>query len=77
MLVALSGLVAQLAAAETGPPLARWRALSPSANGATVEWNSSGLTIRGSTAGLAEDGALLVRTATGLERIISGELRWL
>ena len=31
----------------------------------------------GVSAGLAEDGALLARTADGLARILGGEVRWL
>lgn len=59
----------------SGPPalLARWLALSPSAHGASIEWDGGA----GLTAGLDADGALLARTSTGLHRIIAGEVRWL
>jgi BirA family biotin operon repressor/biotin-[acetyl-CoA-carboxylase] ligase len=57
--------------------LSRWMALAPSARGATVEWEVGGAVRRGTTAGLADDGALLVRAATGIERILSGEVKWL
>jgi BirA family transcriptional regulator, biotin operon repressor / biotin---[acetyl-CoA-carboxylase] ligase len=65
--------------ANAGPPtlFARWLALAPSAAGAAIEWDARGEVRRGMTAGLAEDGALLARTAEGLERIIAGEVRWL
>jgi BirA family biotin operon repressor/biotin-[acetyl-CoA-carboxylase] ligase len=56
--------------------LARWLSLSPSVHGARVEWDAGGEARRGTTAGLAEDGALLVRTTSGIERILSGEVRW-
>lgn len=58
----------------SGPPalLARWLALSPSAHGASIEWDGGA----GLTAGLDADGALLARTSTGLHRIIAGEVRW-
>lgn len=61
-----------------GPPtlFQRWLDLAPSAVGTTVEWDAAGGRRRGTTAGLAEDGALLVRTGEGVERIVSGEVRW-
>jgi BirA family biotin operon repressor/biotin-[acetyl-CoA-carboxylase] ligase len=65
--------------AGTGPPglFARWLALSPSAEGARIEWDTAGVTMTGTTAGLAEDGALLARASDGVHRIISGEVRWM
>ena len=62
----------------SGPPalLARWLALAPSASGARIEWDGPSGVVNGVTAGLAEDGALLARTAGGLARIIAGEVRW-
>lgn len=58
--------------------LARWRGLSPSSSGAPVEvlagedrWQPA------QTAGVDRDGALLVRHAGGLHRVIAGEVRWL
>lgn len=77
ILCTLSGLVGQLAAGRPDEMLARWRALAPSANGATVEWSARGETVRAMTAGLADDGALLVRVGDRIERIISGELGWM
>ncbi len=56
--------------------LTRWLELSPSACGAPIEWDSGGQVNQGITAGLAIDGALLARTANGVERILSGEVRW-
>lgn len=55
-----------------GDILQAWRLASPSATGTRVEWDSK----HGTTAGIDEGGALLVQTATGIERIISGELHW-
>jgi BirA family biotin operon repressor/biotin-[acetyl-CoA-carboxylase] ligase len=57
--------------------LARWRELAPSAGGTRVEWESSAGTLGGISEGIADDGALLVRVGDHVERIISGELRWL
>lgn len=77
VLLTLNRTLAGLAAA--GPPslVARWLALSPSAHGAPIEWEAGPETKSGTTAGLAEDGALLARTRNGRERIVSGEVRWL
>jgi BirA family biotin operon repressor/biotin-[acetyl-CoA-carboxylase] ligase len=62
----------------SGPPalFAQWLALSPSAYGAPIEWDAASGPASGTSAGLAEDGALLARTAGGLHRIVSGEVRW-
>jgi BirA family biotin operon repressor/biotin-[acetyl-CoA-carboxylase] ligase len=57
--------------------LERWLLLSPSARGASIEWDAGDCAFRsGTTAGVADDGALLVKTVAGIERILSGEVRW-
>jgi len=56
--------------------LDRWRALSPSASGARVEWPADGTIHQGVSSGIDDDGALLVRTEERLERIIAGEVIW-
>ena len=70
----LDGLQHRLAALSEKPGdiLQAWRAASPSAMGTGVAWDGH----RGVTAGIDESGALLVTTATGLERIIAGEVHW-
>jgi BirA family biotin operon repressor/biotin-[acetyl-CoA-carboxylase] ligase len=62
-----------------GPPslFTRWLELAPSAYGARIEWDAAHGPEQGVSAGLAEDGALLARTAEGLARIVAGEVRWL
>jgi BirA family biotin operon repressor/biotin-[acetyl-CoA-carboxylase] ligase len=55
-----------------GDILQAWRAASPSASGTRVE----GEGLAGTTAGIDETGALLVRTPRGIERVISGHLDW-
>ena len=70
----LDALSHRLAALEERPGdiLQAWRAASPSAIGARVDWDGhSGL-----TRGIDDTGALLVHTASGVERIIAGELQW-
>ena len=76
VLAALNEQVDALIAGRRHEVLARWRALSPSAAGTRVEWTADGTTHRGTTAGIDDDGALLVRTSNGLERIIAGEVVW-
>jgi BirA family transcriptional regulator, biotin operon repressor / biotin---[acetyl-CoA-carboxylase] ligase len=56
--------------------LGRWRELAPSAMGTRVECDVGGLRESGVAAGIAEDGALLVRIGSRLERVISGEVFW-
>lgn len=53
-----------------------WRARAPRSQGARVSWDSSSGRQRGITAGIDERGALLVRTADRIERIVSGEVEW-
>jgi BirA family transcriptional regulator, biotin operon repressor / biotin---[acetyl-CoA-carboxylase] ligase len=55
-----------------GDILQAWRAASPNAIGTRVDWDGK----HGTTAGLDDRGALLVRTHAGVERIIAGELHW-
>ena len=54
-----------------GDILQAWRAASPNAIGTRVEWDGK----HGTTAGIDDSGALLVKTNAGIERIIAGELR--
>ncbi len=70
----LAALWDRLAALESGPGdiLQAWRAASPSAIGSRVEWDAKS----GTTAGIDDSGALLIRTSSGVERVIAGELQW-
>jgi BirA family biotin operon repressor/biotin-[acetyl-CoA-carboxylase] ligase len=54
--------------------LTAWTDLSPCARGARVEWNAHGTLQSGVTEGIDASGALLVRTGSGLEKIVSGEV---
>ena len=71
ILMALSDRLARLEQSP-GDILQAWREASPSASGTRVEWEGH----HGVTAGIDDRGALMVRTPAGVERIISGELRW-
>ena len=53
-----------------------WRARAPGAVGARVTWTVGHAQRSGTTAGIDDDGALLVETDGGLERIVGGEVLW-
>jgi BirA family biotin operon repressor/biotin-[acetyl-CoA-carboxylase] ligase len=55
----------------------RWRALGLGVSGAPVEWTEASVRRRGVTAGLDEDGALIVRQGTASSRLTAGEVTWL
>jgi BirA family transcriptional regulator, biotin operon repressor / biotin---[acetyl-CoA-carboxylase] ligase len=76
MLASFAGWFAQLSRGDSRGLLARWRELAPSACGAALEWDAPHGIVSGVSAGLADDGALLVKVQDRVERIISGELRW-
>jgi len=73
----LSGCREALRRGDVGGVLDRWRRMSPSAVGARVEWRTPGGAVRGRTAGLGEDGALLVDRDGRRERVVAGEIVWL
>jgi len=74
ILAAFAGRFAELASGGREAVLDRWRALAPSATGARVAWAAVGGRCEGITAGVDCSGALLISTAGGMERIISGEV---
>jgi biotin-(acetyl-CoA carboxylase) ligase len=76
-LVALETHTQRLARGDAAAVLARWRELAPLAVGSTVEWDRDGVRMRGTTAGIDRDGALLVRAAGAPHRIVSAEVRWI
>lgn len=76
ILAALDGILDQVSNGSSHSLVDRWRALAPSAAGGAVEWDTPSGTVAGTSAGIADDGALLVKTPGGIERIISGEVRW-
>ncbi len=75
-LACLSERYADLMAGRFDAVLDAWRARSAGSSGARVEWNASGRRKTGVTEGIDDRGALLVRSADGLERIVAGEVRW-
>ena len=76
LLVRLARWRGRLAAEGDTIVVARWRALAPSSRGAPVSWDAGGSRRRGLTAGVDDDGALLVACAGRTERIVGGEVRW-
>jgi BirA family biotin operon repressor/biotin-[acetyl-CoA-carboxylase] ligase len=53
-----------------------WRERAPGSRGARVSWESSTGVQSGVTEGIDDHGALLVRSGSAVERIVSGEVRW-
>jgi BirA family biotin operon repressor/biotin-[acetyl-CoA-carboxylase] ligase len=53
-----------------------WRRRAPAAAGARVSWATNAGPHSGITAGVDDDGALLVHVDNRIERIVAGELAW-
>ena len=76
VLVALAVELEPLGRGDTSGLLARWRRLAPSAVGPVVEYDTPSGRASGIAAGIADDGALLVRVGKRVERVIAGEVVW-
>jgi len=76
-LASLAGRIDDLIGGRAARVLDAWIARSPSATGSRVECDGSTGVIAGVTAGLAADGALLVRVGTNVLPVRSGQVRWL
>ena len=74
-LVNLSARYEELRDRRADAILTAWRARSAATMGRAVEWDAGGAR-RGIAEGIDDSGALLVRTTEGLEKVISGEVRW-
>jgi BirA family biotin operon repressor/biotin-[acetyl-CoA-carboxylase] ligase len=75
-LAGLAARYADLIDARYDAILDAWRSRAPAAVGARVSWTTTGGPMTGVTEGIDAEGALLVRTREGAERIVAGELRW-
>jgi BirA family biotin operon repressor/biotin-[acetyl-CoA-carboxylase] ligase len=75
-LSALAARYDDLLASRYDAILDAWRRRAPRALGASVTWDTVEGLRRGITAGIDQDGALLVSTEAGVARIMSGEVRW-
>ena len=74
LLVALAARSAEIESGAVAGVIARWEALAPSSRGTNVEWSVGSVRHRGVTEGVDEDGALLVRVGTRLERLAGGDV---
>jgi BirA family biotin operon repressor/biotin-[acetyl-CoA-carboxylase] ligase len=75
-LAALATRYGQLRGGQKAAITGAWRQRAASTFGRLVEWDSAGAVECGYTEDVDESGALLVRTDRGLQRLISGEVRW-
>jgi BirA family biotin operon repressor/biotin-[acetyl-CoA-carboxylase] ligase len=75
-LAALAERYAELRGSDTARMLGAWRHRARSTLGRRIEWDRGGRTQLGVAHDIDETGALLVQTEGGLERVISGEVRW-
>ena len=75
-LVTLANRYAEMRAGRFPEILDAWRAHVALTFGRAVEWDTGGAVRRGIAERVDDQGALMVRTATGIERVISGEVRW-
>ena len=57
--------------------LDEWRRRASATLARAVEFDADGAVRRGVAQGIDEGGALLVKTADGVRRVVSGEVRWL
>jgi BirA family biotin operon repressor/biotin-[acetyl-CoA-carboxylase] ligase len=76
ILAALATELASLGRGDRTGLLTRWRTLAPFASGAAVECDGPRGRVSGVTAGIADDGALLVRVGDAIERVVAGEVVW-
>ena len=77
VLGAVASAYERLSRGEADDILRAWRAAATGVVGAKVEWDGPEGAVQGTTNGIDDHGALLVRTADNLHRVTGGELRWL
>lgn len=75
-LASLAARYLQLQEGNSAAVVAAWRQRAADALNRPVEWDAEAGVKRGVAQDIDGDGALLVRTPLGVERIISGEVRW-
>jgi BirA family biotin operon repressor/biotin-[acetyl-CoA-carboxylase] ligase len=76
LIAQLDAELARLRAGGHAAMLEEWMALSPFARGRDVSWQTPGGVRTGVTAGVDAEGALLVRTPAGIDRLVAGEVIW-
>ena len=72
LLATLATRVAEVESGAVAGLLARWESLAPSSRGASVEWSIGSVRHRGVTEGVDDQGALLVRVGTRIQRLAGG-----
>ena len=75
-LAALASRYGDLLAGRFDAILDAWRVRAPAAVGARIRWTAGSIAQSGVTAGVGDDGALLVTTDAGPQRIVGGEVTW-
>jgi BirA family transcriptional regulator, biotin operon repressor / biotin---[acetyl-CoA-carboxylase] ligase len=76
-LCALSARYGELQGGRTEAVMRDWRTRAATMRGRAVSWERGGRAWHGRAEDVDETGALLVRTDSGLVRVISGEVRWM
>jgi BirA family biotin operon repressor/biotin-[acetyl-CoA-carboxylase] ligase len=76
-LCALADWYAELCAGRHDKLLRVWRARATATFGRRVRWEAAGASLDGVAENIDESGALLVRTKTGVSRVVSAEVSWL
>ncbi|MBA3949235.1 MAG: biotin--[acetyl-CoA-carboxylase] ligase [Acidobacteria bacterium] len=76
LIASLDAEVARLRAGGHAAMLDEWSAASPSARGREVSWRADGAVRHGVTAGVDDEGALIVQTDGGITRLVAGEVVW-
>ena len=76
LVAALDEAVARLRRGDHDAMLREWLALAPDARGARISWRTHDEDRGGVTAGVDDEGALLVQTGDGLQRLVAGEVVW-
>ena len=76
LIAELDAGIDRLRAGRQDEMLAEWSSRAPLAVGGAVSWRAGDEERQGITAGVDEEGALLVRTSQGVERLVAGEVIW-
>jgi BirA family biotin operon repressor/biotin-[acetyl-CoA-carboxylase] ligase len=76
-LAALAARYDDLRHDRTGAVLVAWRGYAAPLLGRAVEWDGPDGVRRGTVQDVDASGALIVRSAAGIARVISGEVRWM
>jgi BirA family biotin operon repressor/biotin-[acetyl-CoA-carboxylase] ligase len=76
-LIALAARYGSLQAGRVDPVVSAWRSRAAPTFGRRVEWDTGSTIQEGVAHDIDTDGALLVRTATRVVRVVAGEVRWI